>query len=93
MGHYRPTSAVTLQTGSYQRSCNAQPDMDHPGGHRKAHDYTGKKSARYEINRTGRCISHICHSFPIATRMFILLWVFLALAFALMSSQGVVEMV
>ncbi len=37
--------------------------------------------------------SHICHRLPIATPCYILLWDFLALAFALMSCAGVVEMV
>ena len=37
--------------------------------------------------------SHICHRLPIATPCYILLWVNLALAFALMSGAGVVETV
>jgi hypothetical protein len=67
--------------------------LDHPGKSRKAYNYSNEKSARYEINRTGRCISHICHRFPIATPCYILLWVNLALAFALMSGAGVIETV
>lgn len=93
MGDYGSASAVTLQTGSYQRCCYAQPDLDHPGGCREAYDHADKKSARYEINRSGRYMSHICHSFPIATPCYILLWFILALVFALMSDEGVVETV
>ena len=37
--------------------------------------------------------SHICHRLPIATPCYILLWVFLALTFALMSGAGVIETV
>ena len=37
--------------------------------------------------------SHICHRRPIATPCYILLWGFLALVFALMSGEGVVETV
>ncbi len=37
--------------------------------------------------------SHICHRLPIAIPCYILLRIFLALAFALMSWRGVVEMV
>ena len=36
---------------------------------------------------------HICHRLPIATPCYILLWDFLALVFALMSGEGVVETV
>lgn len=93
MGYHGSAGAVALQAGSYQGRCHAQPDMDHPRGRRKADNHTNKKSARYEINRTGRYIPHICHRLPIATPCYILLWNFLALAFALMSSRGVVEMV
>ena len=93
MGYHSSAGAVALQAGSDQRRCHAQPDMDHPGRRRKADDYTDKKSVRYEINRTGRCMSHICHRLPIATPCYNLLWVILALAFALMSGTGVVETV
>jgi len=37
--------------------------------------------------------SHICHRLPIATPCYILLWDFLALVFALMIGEGVVETV
>ena len=67
--------------------------MNHLGGCGEANDHTDKKSVRYEINRTGRCMSHICHRLPIATLMFTLLWDFLALAFSLMSSAGDIETV
>ncbi len=93
MGYHGSAGTVALQAGSDQRRCNAQPDLDHSGGCEEAYDHADKKSDRYEINRTSRCISHICQSFPIATPCYILLWVFLALAFALMSHRGVIEMV
>ncbi len=37
--------------------------------------------------------SHICHRLSIATPCYILLWDFLALAFALVSQPGVIETV
>ena len=91
MGYHGPAGAVALQAGSYQRRFHAQPDMDHPRRLRKADVYADKKSDRCEINRTGRCMSHICHRLPIAKPCYILSWDFLALAFALMSGAGVVE--
>ena len=93
MGYYCSTGTVAMQTGPHQRSCNAQQNLDHPPKSRKTHDHPYEKNVRYEINHTGRCISHICRRLPIATLMFILLWVNLALAFALMSGAGVVETV
>ncbi len=38
-------------------------------------------------------VGKVCHRLPIATPCYILLWVFLALAFALMSCAGFVETV
>ena len=46
MGYHGSTGAVTLQTGSYQRGCYAQPDMDYSGGRRKADDHAEKKWSR-----------------------------------------------